>query len=142
MASAAAASQRVSVPSSHASAPLSQSLRSSINAALVANNAVPAIQSALLHECQASGFTAAIRTRAIDLLRSGTCSTYAEVMHEIMTEIKNTTSAEAPGGAAQTNGENGTDGERRLKVPRKVVEEGVKVVRAALESCVDIVAED
>ena len=134
-----AASQRVSAPTAAASsAPLPNSLRSSVNAALLANNAVPAIQSALLHECQASGFATAVRARAVDLLRSGDATTYADVLREIMAEVRGA-SADGGDAAALRNGEGGAEGsERKLKVPQRVIEEGVKVVRAALETCVDI----
>ena len=144
MSSAATAPpQRVSVPARSSSGPLSDNLRSSLNAALLANNAIPNILNSLLDECQRSGFTAAIRARVMDLLRSGDCTTYAEVMREVMGEIKSASDVETSSGTAVPNGEDvGPDGERKLKVPKRVIEEGVKQVRAALETCVDIVNDE
>ena len=139
----ASASPRVSVPAGANFSPLSPKLRSSINESLVATNAVCDIQSSLLHECQMSGFTTAIRARVVDLLRSGECTTYTEVMREVMSEIKGSLDAEALGEDAAVNGEEGEGNEdQKLKVPRTVVEEGVKKVKAALENCVDVVGNE
>ena len=144
MTSAATASaQRVSVPAKSSAGPLPDNLRSALNAALLANNAVPTILTSLLDECQRSGFTAAIRARVADLLRSGECTTYGEVMREVMGEIKSSSDVASSNVAATSNGEDlGPDGERKLKVPKRVIEEGVKQVRAALETCVDIVNDE
>lgn len=142
MASAASSQQRVSVPSGTDFRPLSPALRSAINEALIANNAVADIQAALLHECQLAGFTTAIRARVVDLLRSGDCTTYAEVLREVLGEIRSATAeSDTAGGTARLNGEEGdaADEDRKLKVPKRVMEEGVKKVKAALETCVDVI---
>ena len=47
-----------------------------------------------------------------------------------------------PGADDGVDGVNGDGGTRRLSVPKRVVEEGVRVVRAALEGCVDIVGDE
>lgn len=127
------------------SGPLPPRLRNALNTALLSSNSIPAIQAALLHECQASGFVAAVRARVRELLRSGQCASYGEVMARIMAEIRgedgmlsngNGNGTGAAAAAAAAAGAGGSP--ERLKVPVRVIEEGVRVVRQALEGVVEI----
>lgn len=143
------AAARVTVPIQSTSN-LPPNLRSSINNALVSHNAIPAIQTALLNECQSSGFVTALRARVLELLRSGQCTSYGDIMATVMAELKANAIQDGSGpfvnGGTVMVGEeingSGTVDSGQLKVPARVIEEGVKVVRGALEGCVDIVGEE
>ena len=72
-------------------------------------------------------------------------------MARVMSELKQNGRHDGGGGFAETNGakengntsaENGLLEGGSLRVPRRVVEEGVKVVKGALEGCVEIVGEE
>lgn len=157
--------QRITVPLP-STAPLPPRLRSAINAALVAHNVIPGIQAALLHECQVSGFVAALRARALELLRAGECAGYAEVMATVVGEVRASNERALTTGKVGVNGavgraqkgkdegedededEEEEDGEDEagfgsgsgagLQVPERVVREGIRVVKGALEGVVDI----
>ncbi|MCJ1446283.1 MAG: hypothetical protein MMC23_006788 [Stictis urceolatum] len=130
------------------SSPLTPHVRSQINTALLTSNSIPKIQAALLHECQASGFITALRARCLELLRSGECASYGELMGVVMQEVRGDnvgviggdSGGGSSGGGIKENGVNGTGTgkkeEGRLRVPKRVVEEGVGVVKSALEGCV------
>ena len=146
----AAATSRISVP---AQPIINPTLRSQINHALLSHNAIPALQASLLHECQASGWLEQVRARVLELLRNGECTTFGEVMLVIMEEVKggNADAAFSKKERTQANGVNGrkeinveamsrgrnSEG-RDLRVPNKVIEEGVKIVRGVLDQVVDI----
>ncbi|MCJ1247347.1 hypothetical protein MMC30_004561 [Trapelia coarctata] len=76
---------RIPIPPTYT---LTPPLRHRLNSALLSLNAIPHLQAALTHEAQASGWLDAIRARVYELLRSGECTTYAEVMAAIMQEVK------------------------------------------------------
>ncbi|MCJ1433289.1 hypothetical protein MMC27_002648 [Xylographa pallens] len=142
---------------------LTPPLRSQLNAALLATTAIPTIHSTLLHECQASGWLDLIKARVLDLLRSGECATYGEVMAVVLQEMKGNSSGRGDGGGAfagggvkrenennnngagGVNGVNGVNGGGEgasLRVPERVVEVGVRVVRGFLDEVVDIEGEE
>lgn len=114
-------------------APLTPNLKSAINNALLAHNAIPKIQAALLHQCQATGFTAALRQRTLDLLRNGECNSYTEVMDKIIAELKISSDDTI---VHNGNGKNGTSS--GLKVPIEVVREGIDIVRHAIEPFIQV----
>ena len=82
------------------------------------------------------------------MLRSGECNSYTEVMERITSELKagsgDGKSISVNGGARDRediNGDTASSG-KRLKVPNRVIEEGVKVVRGAVEGCVEVAGEE
>ncbi|MCJ1393535.1 hypothetical protein MMC18_006410 [Xylographa bjoerkii] len=127
---------------------LTTPLRSQLNAALLSTSAIPTIHAALLHECQASGWLDLIKARVLDLLRSGECVSYGEVMAVVLREMKGNGRMDGEGSFAvkKENGVNGVNGagsgKGALRVPERVVEEGVRVVRGCLEEVVDIEGEE
>ena len=100
----------------------------------------------------------------LDLLRSGECATYGEVMAVVLREMKGSSSSggafvgggggkrenggggdrnsnSGNNGAGGVNGVNGVNGGGKgaaLRVPERVVEVGVRVVRGFLDEVVDI----
>ena len=113
-------------------APLAPNLKSAINNSLLAHNAIPKIQASLLHQCQASGFTSALRQRTLELLRAGECNNYGEVMDKIIAELK----LGSPDDSIAVNGKNGTD--LGLKIPADVIKNGIEIVRDAIEPVVQV----
>ncbi|KAI9837334.1 MAG: hypothetical protein M1819_000408 [Sarea resinae] len=130
---------------------LPPALRSQINASLLSNGSINRIQSQLLMQLQSSGWTAAVRERCLELLRDGECATYGELMGRVVKEVRGADdiSSEGTGGVGGAKGaKNGTGNGNagggdisasRLKVPDKVVREGVAVVRRELEGVVEVV---
>ncbi|CAF9931063.1 MAG: hypothetical protein GOMPHAMPRED_005807 [Gomphillus americanus] len=112
--------------------PLAPNLKSAINNSLLAHNAIPKIQAALLHQCQASGFTATLRQRTLELLRAGECNNYGEVMDKIIAELK----LGSPDDSIAVNGKNGTDA--GLKIPAEVIKNGIEIVRDAIEPVIQV----
>jgi len=164
-------STRVQIPSRPPST-LAPPLRSDINSALLTTGAIERIQTVLLHNLQATGWTANVRKFCLELLRSGECATYGEVMERVIQEARvggdladGRRDGEANGvdgvdgldgldglghgvvdGNVNGEGVNGTNGEVKQKrvwvdvrIPEKVINEGVKVVREALEEVVEII---
>ena len=124
------------IVSSDILAPLTPNLKSAINNALLAHNTVPKIQAALLHQCQATGFTSALRQRTLELLRSGECNSYTEVMDKIIAELKISTDDTSAVVVTNGNGKNGTNS--GLRVPVEVVKEGIDIVRHAVEPFIQV----
>jgi hypothetical protein len=119
---------------------LTPTLKSNINNALIAHNAIPKIHAALLHECQASGFTASLRARALELLRSGECNKFGEVLDRIMLELK--PDSENGRGSVNGNSKGNGDNNTRLKIPDTVVKEGVRIVREAIDPVISVVLDE
>lgn len=135
---------RISVPTNPE---LTTSLRSQINTSLLSSGAIPTIHASLLHECQATGWLELIKARVLDLLRSGECVSYGEVLSVVMREIKGNGNCDGEG-AFDVKNENGnglTNGDAQtkesLRVPRTVVEVGTRLVRDALDLVVNIEVE-
>lgn len=134
----------VSVPATSASE-LSSALQTELTAALISNGSIPRIQSAITHELQLAGWTTNLRAYIQDLLRSGECTTYNEVMNKVLAEAKPANaSADGVNGDSKklTNGVNGvhrkTSEEGSIRVPDRAVREGIRVVRKELESLCEI----
>lgn len=69
-----------------------------------------------------------------DLVRSGQCSSYGEIMKRVLLDIKVPDEKEK-------NGDE--DGEKKgLVVPDSVVREGIKVIRKELEKVATVVVDD
>ena len=68
-------------------------------------------------------------------------------MERVMSEIKagsgdgNSINVNGSGKDRDVNGDP-AGAEKRLRVPNRVIEEGVKVVRGAVEGCVEVAGED
>ena len=148
--------------------PLSQPLRTDITNALLATSTIPTLQTMLLAECHEIGWLDTVRERALQLIRTGECVTYGEVMGKVVGEAKVWGTADERDGklvngiqhsatgksgvernGAAKNGINsaikngvgkevGKDTKADVRVPDKVVREGVRVVKAALDKVVKI----
>jgi len=114
----------------------SASLQNQLTAGLITNGSIPVIQSALLHELQASGWTANLRTYITQLMRSGECTKYDDIMDKVLEEAMKGVSADK----AKTNGANtnGKPAEGDLKMPDNVVKEGIRVVKKELEKICEV----
>lgn len=158
---------RVSVPR-HPPNRLTPDLRVRLISGLLSSGAIQNLNSTLLSSCQVTGWLDAVRDRAIQLLRSGECSTYEQVMAALQEESKGRgiekTAAEKRANGysnrALANGGQASDGERegaerdwreydtddgRVKekrvdvtMPKKVIEDGKKFVKEALDQIVVI----
>jgi len=114
----------------------SASLQNQLTAGLVTNGSIPIIQSALLHELQASGWTANLRAYITHLMRSGECTKYDDIMDKVLEEaMKGVTAEKAKTNGAATNGKS-VEGD--LKMPDNVVREGIKVVKKELEKICEV----
>jgi hypothetical protein len=154
----------VQLSSSTASSPLSPALRNTLYSALLSNGGIPAIQSSLTHELQASGWTTNLRAYITALLRSGECTSFNEVLDRVLAEATlgpspSTSSADSE--KKETNGVNGVNGhkvngtgsavaalegksveEGGIAIPERAIVQGVRAVRRELEAVVEITVED
>jgi hypothetical protein len=106
------------------------------------------IQETLLHALHASpqNWPTLIQNHALTLLRSGEYTTFPELMNRVLEDIREDTESTrkhdsqqpngtaggktgSGGGNAKGKGENG----QSLALPKKVVEEGVRITRECLE---------
>lgn len=67
--------------------PLPPKARDLIISTLITTSAVKNLNSTLLATCQSTGWLDAVRQRALQLLRSGECTTFREVMDVLTREI-------------------------------------------------------
>ena len=127
----------------------SPALQSDIASSLTASRGAHRIEAVLRHSLQSSGWTDNLRAYCLDLLRSGECSTYDELMARIVKD-----SRPSEDGDKTTDGINGTtvngdaDGhiggprsveEGGVLIPQSTVKEGLRVVRNELEEICEIV---
>lgn len=121
----------------HVPTPLPAPLRTATTTALVAASAIPTLHSALTCACQETRWLDAVRERSLQLLRSGECVTYGEVMGRILREARGVDDS------GVEDGEGGGKEEKKVdvRVPEGVVREGVRVVREALEAVVVVEGE-
>lgn len=131
---------------------IAQPLLSDVTSALLSAGAIPRIQAVLYHELASAGWTTNLRTFVLQLLRSGDCTTYDEIMTRVLAEAKGQDTGSAAHGV---NGVNGTAGDRTgpslptgksveeggIRIPPKVIREGVKTVKKELESVCEITLE-
>jgi hypothetical protein len=127
--------------SSTSRSPIPLSVHNSLSSALSASpTSIQTIERTLSEALSASGWTTNLRTYIQNLLRSGECSTYNEVILRVIKEVKVEGS-----GADKRNGVNGTtgdDGKVDLTVKEAVVKEGVAVVKKELEKVCTVVVDD
>ncbi len=131
-------------------APMRPQCQHEITSALVASKAVPRIEAVLAQELAASGWTTNMRTYVQHLLRSGECTSYKELMARVNRAVRadrlqeqelerevNGVNGEANG---TTTGNN--ELEQSVKIPDRVVKEGIKAVRQEVEKVCAIEVDD
>ena len=91
-----------------------------LTTALVDAGSIQTIQTALLHELQASGWATNLKNHVTQLMRSGECTKYDDLMDRILEE------ALADSGAAK-------DGNASLAIPDQAITQAVKVVKKELD---------
>ncbi|KZF26949.1 hypothetical protein L228DRAFT_235953 [Xylona heveae TC161] len=143
-------------------AQLDPELRSSINSALLHNGGITRIHAQLLDNLQRTGWTAAIHTRCLELLRSGECTTYDRLMKRILAEVAATGGGSGSNGSssgggsfssddakARTNGvgaghkagSNAKNTSPNVRVPENVIQDGVRLVKKELEDIAEVTVE-
>lgn len=157
----------ISIPKiNNSPASLTPEIRSALLTALMAASAIPEIRTALLSSCQSTGWLDAVRERALQLLRSGECRSYRDLMDMLKEEVRappeRTQGDEGEGGGGgqteeedndawerdkirkrrRRNGGNGggeeVEREIDLRIPAKAYNDGVRAVREALETVVEV----
>ena len=104
------------------------------------------IQESLLHALNASStdWPTLVQEHALSLLRSGGCTSFPELMRQVMDDIKHDTDTrrKQESNSKQTNGISAVNGKgsgqqgANLALPKNVVEEGIRITREALNSIV------
>ena len=131
-------------------APMRQQYQHEITSALVASKAVPRIEAVLAQELAASGWTTNMRTYVQHLLRSGECTSYKELMARVNRAVRADRLQEQEQ-EREVNGVNGeangmttanNELEQSVKIPDKVVKEGIKAVRQEVEKICVIEVDD
>ncbi|KAF2838053.1 hypothetical protein M501DRAFT_850530 [Patellaria atrata CBS 101060] len=125
------------IPPTH---PLPPNLHTSLLSALLTAHSIPAIQSALLTSLSQTGWTTNIRAYILELLRSGECGSYNELMAKVLEEAVGKQSEDMNGKEGRVNGVgNGeAEGETGIRIPEKAVQAGIKAVRQELEKVCDV----
>jgi len=118
---------------------MSPQLHDTLSNALLEAHSVPAIEAVLSHELAQSGWTNELRAYIQKLVRSGECTNYQQILKRVMATV--TTGKEGGDGEKEKNGDGG-EAKAELRIPEKVVREGVKVVRKELERVVTVVVDD
>ncbi|KAI9718116.1 MAG: hypothetical protein M1812_004374 [Candelaria pacifica] len=121
--------------------PLPSSLRSDLNSLLLTSGGIDRIHSQLLSSLQTSGWTEAVRNFALEQFREGGKTTFEEVMEVVLREALRGEGEEGRGkGKGVESGRGGVEGGGRegLRVSRRVVDEGLEVVRRELEDVVEV----
>jgi hypothetical protein len=119
------------------SKPLAPSIHNNLTAALLNSShnpngsSIPAIEKTLTEELSKAGWTTALRSHVQNLVRSGECSSYGEIMKRVLLDIK-----------VPEEKDEGEDGKKGLVVPDSVVREGIKVIRKELEKVAVVVVDD
>jgi len=136
----------ISVTAAHALDDVSDDLRNDIFSALLSGTGIRNIEATLDHELQATGFMANLRAYINHLLRSGECTTFADIMTRIDDKIQHDSQAAAMTNGA-TNGVNGLNGHTKdddydLALPKRVITAGARTVQAELEKVCTITEDD
>ncbi|KAJ9629641.1 hypothetical protein H2203_002022 [Taxawa tesnikishii (nom. ined.)] len=130
---------------SGASLPANAALHNALSTALIASSSIPTIQTALLNELQASGWTANLREYVTRLMRSGECTKYDDLMDRVLQEAlgdlnqrrgRGEFKKEEEGEEKKVNGDGKDNG---LRIPEQAVREGVKIVKRELERVCEVV---
>ncbi|KAH9216338.1 hypothetical protein DL95DRAFT_363228 [Leptodontidium sp. 2 PMI_412] len=134
-------------------------LRSQINSVLLRDGHITKIHDTLLHALHShpQNWPTLLQNHALTLLRSGTCTTFPDLMSRVLQDIKDDTEASAlhqklqsqshtssNGKFTKKKGEEGSvfvgkgEGGQSLALPRVVVEEGVRITRECLEAVCEV----
>lgn len=107
--------------------PLPNTLRTSVSTALLSSHAsIPTIQRTFSNALDSSGWTKRLNERVLELLRSGECTSYEDIMQRILQESgRQASSGPRSRRVSSVN--------RSLEVPDGAVEEGIKAVEIELE---------
>lgn len=97
-----------------------------LRTALVANGSIPTIQETLGNELQRTGWSANLRAYVTQLMRSGECTNYDELMAKVLQQ-------------AQVGAE---DNDAGLKIPDSVNDKGLKVVMKEIKKVADVDDDD
>jgi hypothetical protein len=120
---------------------MSPQLHDTLSNALLEAHSIPAIEKVLSQSLAEAGWTTELRNYIQKLVRSGECTNYQQILKKVMGAV--TTGKEAPATTAANGVTNGEDKEAGdLRIPEKVVRDGVKVVRKELERVVTVVVDD
>ncbi|KAG9531306.1 hypothetical protein KCU78_g19193, partial [Aureobasidium melanogenum] len=92
-----------------------------LTTALVDGGSIPIIQNALLHELQASGWSTNLKNHVTQLMRSGECTKYDDLMERILQE------ALADSNTAKDSNH------PSLAIPDEAITQAVKVVKKELD---------
>lgn len=125
------------IPVNSGSTYTAESLQNQITGALIANGSIPTIQSSLLHELQASGWTTTLRSYVVALVRSGECTKYDELMEKVLEESMKGIPGERTR-ATNGNTSNGNRPGQELRIPDAAIREAVKVVKKELEKVCEV----
>ena len=118
---------------------LPPSTQAALTAALLSANSVPRIESALAQALSESGWTANMRTYITQLVRSGECVSYADVMKRVMAAVR----ADEDGGVkVLVNGGLAEKDGPGVGLPVDVLKEGVRAVRGEVEKVCDLRVDD
>ncbi|KAI9741996.1 MAG: hypothetical protein M1834_000385 [Cirrosporium novae-zelandiae] len=124
---------------------LPPALRTQLNTALLTTHTIDTLQITLLTSLQQTGWAERVRARALQLLRSGECTNYGEVMSRVCEEVRGELDGTGSQMKQRRQSMNGNGGENNnssgkvdIKIPEKVVKDGIRVVKEALEEVVDI----
>ncbi|KIW03795.1 hypothetical protein, variant [Verruconis gallopava] len=125
-------------------------LHDTLSTALLEAHSIPAIEKVLAQSLAEAGWTTELRAYIQRLVRSGECTNYQQILKKVMAAV--TTGKEGSANGAVQNGEgdaaaanaNTTNavGTSDLRIPEKVVRDGVMAVRKELEKVVTIDVDD
>jgi hypothetical protein len=123
---------------------LPPSTQAALTSALLSANSVPRIESALAQALSESGWTANLRAYITQLVRSGECVSYADVMKRVM-QVVQQAEGEVGGVGSTKVLVNGGMAEREgpgMALPVAVLKEGVRAVRGEVEKVCDLRVDD
>lgn len=92
-----------------------------LTTALVDHGSIPVIQNALLHELQASGWSTNLKNHVTQLMRSGECTKYDDLMDRILEEALGEADAAKDGDHPS------------LAIPDQAITQAVKIVKKELD---------
>lgn len=96
--------------------------QSQLTTALVDHGSIPIIQNALLHELQASGWSQNLRNHVTQLMRSGECTKYDDLMDRILDQALSGLDADSSDTDAAS-----------LAIPPQAITQAIKVVKKELD---------
>ncbi|KAE9967186.1 hypothetical protein BLS_006525 [Venturia inaequalis] len=123
------------------SKPLPPSMNQVLTAALLqsqhnpSQSSIPVIERTLTEELAKAGWTSALRSHVQNLVRSGECSSYSEIMKRVLLDIRLPEGKEDKKDVSE-------EAKKSLAVPQSVVDEGIKVIRKELEKVAVVVVDD